>query len=82
MKDSGAGMTQDQLNKLFGKGVQFNVNELQHGNGSGLGLYISKGIVEQHNGQLLCKSKGLGCGTSFMMRMPVYDFTKQEEERK
>jgi len=82
VKDSGAGMTQDQQNKLFGKGVQFNVNELQHGNGSGLGLYISKGIVEQHKGQLLCKSKGLGCGTSFMMRMPVYDFTKQEEEKK
>lgn len=82
VKDSGAGMTQDQLKKLFGKGVQFNVNELQHGNGSGLGLFISKGIVEQHDGQLLCNSKGLGCGTSFMMRIPVYDFTKQEQERK
>lgn len=82
VKDSGAGMTQDQLKKLFGKGVQFNVNELQHGNGSGLGLFISKGIVEQHNGQLLCNSKGLGCGTSFMMRIPVYDFTAQEKEKK
>lgn len=82
IKDSGAGMTQDQLKKLFGKGVQFNVNELQHGNGSGLGLYISKGIVEQHNGQLLCNSKGLGCGTTFMMRIPVYDFTAQEQEKK
>lgn len=81
VKDSGAGMTKEQLKKLFGKGVQFNVNELQHGNGSGLGLYISKGIVEQHEGQLLCDSKGLGCGTSFMMRVPVYDFTKQEEEK-
>mmetsp|Transcript_18985 Transcript_18985/g.47137 ORF Transcript_18985/g.47137 Transcript_18985/m.47137 type:complete len:904 (+) Transcript_18985:165-2876(+) len=82
VKDSGAGMTQDQLKKLFGKGVQFNVNELQHGNGSGLGLYISKGIIEQHDGQLLCNSKGLGCGTCFMMRIPVFDFTKQEEEKK
>lgn len=82
VKDSGAGMTQEQLKKLFGKGVQFNVNELQHGNGSGLGLYISKGIIEQHDGQLLCNSKGLGCGTSFMMRIPIFDFKKQEEEKK
>ena len=81
VRDSGAGMTQDQLKKLFGKGVQFNVNELQHGNGSGLGLYISKGIVEQHEGNLFCNSKGLGYGTSFMMRIPIFDFTKQEEER-
>jgi len=82
VKDSGAGMTQEQLKKLFGKGVQFNVNELQHGNGSGLGLYISKGIIEQHDGQLLCNSKGLGCGTSFMMRIPIFDFTTEEEEKK
>lgn len=31
--DTGPGMTQDQLGKLFGVGVQFNVNELQAGRG-------------------------------------------------
>jgi hypothetical protein len=33
---------EDQKN-LFREGVQFNVNQLQHGGGSGLGLWISKG---------------------------------------
>jgi len=80
VKDTGAGMTQDQLKRLFGKGVQFNVNDLQHGNGSGLGLYISKGIVEQHDGQLICTSKGIGMGTSFMMSMPLYDFTDEDKD--
>jgi signal transduction histidine kinase len=65
--DTGAGMTPDQLTKLFRDGVQFNVNTLQAGKGSGLGLYIAKGIVEQHGGTLTADFKGLGCGTSFTM---------------
>jgi hypothetical protein len=37
-------MTKGQLSKLFRDGIQFNVNELQAGQGSGLGLYIAKDI--------------------------------------
>jgi Histidine kinase-, DNA gyrase B-, and HSP90-like ATPase/Response regulator receiver domain len=70
--DTGAGMTQDQLSKLFQEGVQFNVNELQAGQGSGLGLYITKGIVEQHSGELKATSPGIGLGTTFSMTLPLY----------
>jgi len=72
VKDTGAGMTRDQLSRLFGQGVQFNVNELQAGSGSGLGLYIAKGIVEQHEGSLVASSEGLGKGTCFSMRVPLF----------
>ena len=41
--DSGAGMSKENQKKLFGQYVQFNVNSLQKGGGSGLGLWISKG---------------------------------------
>jgi len=73
VKDTGAGMTKAQLKQLFGQGIQFNVNELQHGNGSGLGLYIAMGIVEQHDGSLVCDSEGLGLGTTFTMTVPLFD---------
>lgn len=72
VQDSGAGMSEEQLSNLFRPGVQFNVNELQAGNGSGLGLFIAKGIVEQHNGCLRATSPGLGQGTSFIMSVPLY----------
>ena len=80
VKDTGAGMTEEQVKKLFGKGIQFNVNELQHGNGSGLGLYIAMGIVKQHGGSLVCDSKGLGLGTTFTMTLPLYDFPSSESD--
>jgi CheY-like chemotaxis protein len=70
--DSGAGMSEAQLEKLFRDGVQFNVNELQAGQGSGLGLYIAKGIMEQHDGTLVASSGGLGKGTTFTMTLPLY----------
>ena len=72
IKDSGAGLSKTELKNLFGAGVQFNVNELQSGKGSGLGLYIAKGIVEQHGGSLIADSEGNGLGCTFTVRLPIY----------
>jgi two-component system sensor histidine kinase BarA len=72
--DSGVGLSPEQVSKMFGQGVQFNQNLLQGGNGSGLGLYIAKGIVEQHEGSLEVSSEGLGKGTTFTLIIPVYKF--------
>ena len=65
-------MSSDQLTALFGQGVQFNVNALQNGKGSGLGLYMAKGLAERHGGQLLVDSPGLGQGTTFTLCLPIH----------
>jgi CheY-like chemotaxis protein len=81
--DTGAGMSGEQLAELFRDGVQFNVNDLQSGQGSGLGLYIAKGIVDQHGGKLTTYSKGIGHGTTFTMTLPLFlipDKTPKTEE--
>ena len=72
VKDSGVGMTDAQLRQLFHPGVQFNANELQAGKGSGLGLYIAKGICERHGGSLAAESDGLGKGTTFTFTIPLH----------
>eukprot|EP00549_Striatella_unipunctata_P007205 CAMPEP_0118677972 /NCGR_PEP_ID=MMETSP0800-20121206/2939_1 /TAXON_ID=210618 ORGANISM="Striatella unipunctata, Strain CCMP2910" /NCGR_SAMPLE_ID=MMETSP0800 /ASSEMBLY_ACC=CAM_ASM_000638 /LENGTH=863 /DNA_ID=CAMNT_0006573735 /DNA_START=141 /DNA_END=2732 /DNA_ORIENTATION=- len=77
VRDSGPGMTEGQLGKLFRPGVQFNVNELQAGKGSGLGLYIAKGIVEQHNGTLIATSEGLGRGSTFTLALPTHHIAER-----
>lgn len=48
--DSGPGISKENQKKLFGQYVQFHAGKLQQGNGSGLGLWISKGITELHGG--------------------------------
>jgi len=69
--DSGAGLSPDQLAHICCEGVQFNANDLQAGGGSGLGLYISKGLAEQHGGSLTVISEGLGKGATFILELPV-----------
>ena len=78
--DTGAGMSPDQMADVFEQGTQFNVNELQAGQGSGLGLYIAKGIMDQHLGSLTVSSEGLGKGTMFTMALPVYNYAKQKQK--
>jgi CheY-like chemotaxis protein len=56
---------------MFQEGVQFNPNELQAGQGSGLGLWISKEIVSLHDGDITVRSRGLGMGTTFVVKLPV-----------
>ena len=71
--DTGVGMSEEQVKALFQEGVQFHANDLQGGGGSGLGLFISKGMVEQHSGKLKAYSPGVGCGSIFTIQLPVYN---------
>jgi signal transduction histidine kinase len=50
--DTGEGISLENQKKLFGQYVQFHAGKLQKGKGSGLGLWISKGIVVLHGGEL------------------------------
>lgn len=77
IKDSGVGMTPAQIRVLFNEGVQFDANRLQHGGGSGLGLSIAKGIVEQHQGSIVVKSDGPGHGTTFLVEFPLYKLSEE-----
>jgi CheY-like chemotaxis protein len=75
VKDSGAGLSPQQLAEIGAEGVQFNANELQAGQGSGLGLFISKGIIEQHGGKLVVTSEGLGKGATFTVILPAFYYS-------
>ncbi len=61
---------QANLPKLFGQYVQFDADTLQGGKGSGLGLWLSKAIVEMHGGVIGATSEGEGKGCTFFLEMP------------
>jgi PAS domain S-box-containing protein len=65
--DTGSGIPPEYLPRLFDKFVQ--VPHAPSG-GAGLGLAISKHIIEAHGGQISVRSE-LGRGTTFMCTLPV-----------
>jgi signal transduction histidine kinase len=54
----GAGISEENQKRLFNEIVQFNPEVLQAGGGSGLGLWITRGIVDLHNSTISVFSAG------------------------
>ena len=71
IQDTGPGMTKDQRRKLFKEIVQFNPKELQNGQGSGLGLFISQKIIDMHNGSIGVDMNWDGKGSIFFLELNV-----------
>jgi signal transduction histidine kinase len=64
--DRGAGVPSDQLHRLFGKFAR-----LQYGTpGTGLGLYISRGIARAHGGDLVLEETS-PAGSRFALTLPI-----------
>ncbi|HLD81867.1 MAG TPA: HAMP domain-containing sensor histidine kinase [Patescibacteria group bacterium] len=71
IKDSGIGVAPEDKQKLFEKfGRGSKAKEIQP-NGSGLGLFIIKRIVEEHKGKIEMNSEGRDKGTTFKITLPV-----------
>ena len=72
VSDEGRGVPPDQLPHLFRKHAALAGGEPQGGvRGAGLGLAISKGLVEAHGGRIWAESGGAGRGTRFTFTMPL-----------
>ena len=70
VKDNGDGMNEETLRQVFDP--FFTTKEI--GEGSGLGLSVSYGIVEKHRGQLKVTSNPRQ-GTCFTVTLPTKDHT-------
>jgi signal transduction histidine kinase len=66
--DTGIGIPKDQLEKIFDQFYQIDSsNERKYG-GTGLGLWISKNIIEAHGGRIWAESKN--SGSTFHILLP------------
>ncbi len=68
--DQGAGISAEDLPKLFGKFKQLDSSDSRSQSGTGLGLAISKALVEQHGGTIGVQSEP-GKGSTFWFELPV-----------
>ncbi|MCS7092354.1 MAG: GAF domain-containing sensor histidine kinase, partial [Patescibacteria group bacterium] len=69
VSDSGPGISEEELKKLFGKFYRAE-SSIGKTTGTGLGLYISKLLVEKFGGKIGVNSK-LGEGSVFWFELPV-----------
>ncbi|KKQ89380.1 MAG: PAS/PAC sensor signal transduction histidine kinase [Candidatus Curtissbacteria bacterium GW2011_GWC2_38_9] len=78
VKDSGVGMTREELDSIFKKFARAQSGSKVNTEGTGLGLYLAKRIVNDHGGEIWAQSEGHGLGSTFKIRLPA----KGEEARK
>ncbi|MCU0481093.1 MAG: ATP-binding protein [Anaerolineae bacterium] len=69
VKDSGVGISKEDMGKVFEKFVQTESGLRQSG-GTGLGMPITKNLVEAHGGQIWLESE-FGIGTTFYFTIPL-----------
>jgi signal transduction histidine kinase len=63
-------MKPEETNTLFNKFTRLSNASQSHTEGTGLGLYVARQIINEHHGQVSAESKGLGQGSTFTMRLP------------
>ena len=69
VKDHGSGIEKDKIDSLFRPFIQANYHNRTKG--TGLGLYISKAIVGEHDGKIWLNSN-VGEGTSVIFSLPLH----------
>nr|WP_297917515.1 sensor histidine kinase [uncultured Allomuricauda sp.] len=76
--DNGSGMSKSDLEKLFTPFERFDGSV----EGSGLGLYMVKKIIESHNGTISATSDGKEQGTTFMICLPKAELLLEKKGNK
>ncbi|MEN6448900.1 MAG: PAS domain S-box protein [Thermoguttaceae bacterium] len=71
IKDNGIGIEPEALGRVFNVFEQGERSITRQFGGLGLGLAISKALVEMHGGQIEAESDGLGKGSTFRVWLPL-----------
>lgn len=75
--DTGEGFEPEMAAQLFERFYRGDTSRTANGAGSGIGLTISKAIVEAHHGQLRAHSDGPGTGARFEITLPIAARSRQ-----
>jgi signal transduction histidine kinase len=69
--DTGIGINPDELNRIFNPFEQVETSKSRKFQGTGLGLSLTKSLVELHGGRIRAESEGEGKGSTFSFTLPI-----------
>ena len=78
VQDTGIGIAKEDIPQTFARFWRSDVSRERVSGGLGVGLAITKEIVDRHNGTILVESE-LGRGTTFTLRIPLRAQRKQQD---
>ncbi|GLH78668.1 histidine kinase [Bradyrhizobium sp. SSBR45G] len=73
--DQGAGLSPEDLGRLFGRFQRLSAKPTAGESSTGLGLSIVKRIVDMHGGEVTAKSDGPGSGSTFTITLPAAELS-------
>jgi len=79
ISDTGIGIREEHMDKLFDLFCQIDSGLSRKCGGTGLGLALTKQLVEQHGGRIWVESK-FGEGSTFMFTLPLNEEKQQNDE--
>jgi CheY-like chemotaxis protein len=71
VRDTGIGIHPEMLPRVFDMFMQGPRGYKRRQGGLGIGLTLSKRLVEMHGGTIMARSKGEGAGAEFVVRLPL-----------
>jgi len=71
VSDTGVGLPPDQVDRIFDRFAQVDTSATRKHEGTGIGLSLSRELVELHGGRIWAESEGLGHGTEVHFMIPV-----------
>ncbi|MCC6803566.1 MAG: HAMP domain-containing histidine kinase [Anaerolineae bacterium] len=71
IQDSGIGIGAENLERIFQRFYRVDKSRSRSSGGSGIGLTISRHLVEAHGGRIWAESPGLGKGSTFRFTIPI-----------
>ena len=71
IRDTGAGINNEEKKNLFQKMKRGERISRIYTEGTGLGLYVAKKIIDAHNGNIWAESEGIGKGSIFYVKIPI-----------
>jgi signal transduction histidine kinase len=78
-RDDGVGLAPDQLDRIFDRFAQVDSSNTRRHEGTGIGLSLTRELVELHGGRIWAESEGLGRGAEIHLFLPEGEADACEE---